>query len=253
MEEFNQEPKPNQKVPIHHAESLPSTDSNVDLKPYIRALLNPSMDEVKKMANESNWVFLDIGCGNPPRLSVDPKNDLVIACEPTLEVGLDQSTILMRKPAVSIDNDPKKLVVFKDYVERIASRLSSNRIYPDILTCVAPNPKDIIMDEIFNDETSILIDPNNKLQIFILALERTGQTNEGQSYLDEAQGVIYNWMENNRFREYVGDSGSLRNVEDKKISHATSRFHPNSADLREEREILVFFRNSSTANSSTRK
>lgn len=251
MEKANQESIIN-KQPIHHSESLPPTDSNVDLKPYVRALLNPSMDEVKKMANESNWVFLDIGCGNPPRLSVDPKNDLVISCEPTLEVRYDQSTILMRKPAVKIDNDPK-LVVFKDYVERVASSLSSNRIYPDILTCVAPNPNDVAMGEIFNDEAALLIDPKNKLQIFILALERTGQTNEGQSHLDEAQGVIYNWMENNGFREYVGDPENLKDVDDKKINHAKSRFHPNSADLREEREILVFFRNSSAANSSARK
>lgn len=254
MEEFNQEPKPNQRIPIHHAESLPSTDNNVDFdKPYIKALLNPSMDEVKKMANESNWIFLDIGCGNPPRLSVDPKNDLVIACEPTLDVRYDQKTILVRKPPVDIGNEPKKLVVFKDYVERIANRLVSNRVFPDIFTCVAPNPADVAMGEIFNDETSMLIDPNNKLQIFIIALERTGQTHEGLSHLHEAHDTINDWMENNGFRKYTGNPGGLKNIEDKKISHAISRFHPNSGDLRERKEMLVFFRNPLTTNSPSRK
>lgn len=250
MENINQEPEIKH---IHQAEKPPLTDNNVDFdKPYIKALLNPNIDEVKKLSYDSNWTILDIGCGNPPRLSFDPKNDLVIGCEPILNFNPDQKTIMVRKPPIEMDDQPKKVVIYKDYVERTASRLSSNGIYPDVLISVAPNPADIKNGEIFNDESSFLIDPKGKLQVFMIAIEKPKQTHEGTSYLGEAKEIIRDWMKDNGFREYTEDPGNLKDVEDRKIRAAMSRFHPNSGDLREDFKLMTYFRNSSAVKTPDR-
>jgi len=186
--------------------------------PYVTARLNPSREEFEsafalKPANS----YLDIGCGEKPRLSVKlRKGDVWVGCDPA--IASPGKTISVQS-GVSVDRDAK-MFVFSDIAAEVPE------FKPDYLIAVAPNPEDVVEGNIINDELEKFLD-QSKHQFFLLVFDN--RTFEAQGYLKEALQTTLDWMHEHRFTRTVA-SNAIRDT-----------FRPNSADLGASgNRVLVF-------------
>lgn len=189
--------------------------------PYVAARLNPSLEEFRSAFGvKPTNSYLDIGCGESPRLSVKlRKGDVWVGCDPA--ISAPGKTISVHS-GVSVDREAK-MFVFSDIAAEVPE------FKPDYLISIAPNPKDVVEGNIINDELEKFLD-QGKYQFFLVVFDN--RTFEAQGYLREALRTTLSWMEEHGFKKTVA-SNAIRDT-----------FRPNSADLGVSgNRVLVFVRN----------
>jgi len=188
---------------------------------YVTARLNPSREEFASAFTEKpSKSYLDIGCGEKPRLSVKlGKGDVWVGADPAIAakgetVGV-QSGVMVDKRA--------KVFVFSDIAAEVPE------FKPDYLISVAPNPKDVVEGNIINDELEKFLD-TGKYQFFLIVFDN--RTFEAQGYLREALQTTARWMHEHHFQRTIAPN------------QVRDTFRPNSADLGASgNRLLVFARN----------
>ena len=190
--------------------------------PYVFALLNPSDKEFRNQINQAGYTVLEIGCGIKPRMSwnteKDSKGSVWVGCDPGIPENGDSVSVNIGENKLS---GSSTLVVYSYGVEEIPV------FKPRVTICVAPNPRDIVEDDIiFNDELSDFFG-SDKNQYFIISLDN--RTFEAQGYRKKAKEKILDWMKENHFRRISPN-------------HILDRFEPNSADLEEGVPAMYFKR-----------
>lgn len=184
------------------------------------AILNPDSSRFQQILAQSSHSILEIGCGTDVRVSWGlDKGDLWVGCDPAIN-SWERDSINVRRGA-RIDSGAR-LVVFSDIAADIP------KFKPDILCAVAPNQKDIVDGNIFNDELGPFLDPA-KQQYFIVELDT--RTREARGYQNEAKRTITVWMKENKFRESDPHDSFLY------------KYNPNSADLGGSNVRWYFVRN----------
>ncbi len=198
---------------------IPNYKTETDSGSYVHAVLNPKANEFRDMVSKSKYSILEIGCGSPPRLSWKlVQGDIWIGCDPDIKEGNDSILVLKSE---SQPGPNTKLVVFSDIADEIPE------IKPDTLIFVAPNPKDICDDKIFNDDLTKFLDQGKK-QYAAVALDN--RTTEALGYGEEAMEKVLDWMKENNFIQIEKNT-------------LLERFEPNSADLESENESMFFVKN----------
>ena len=185
------------------------------------AILNPGSERFRQLCNQASHTVLEIGCGKDVRVSwrLD-KGDLWVGCDPAINTW-GRDSLKVRKGG-RIDPNAR-MVVFNDIAADIP------KFKPDILCAVAPNQKDIVNGNMFNDELKPFLDPT-KQQYFIVELDT--RTFEAGGYQSAAKGEISAWMKENRFVEADPHDPFLY------------KFSPNSSDLGGRNIRRYFVRNS---------
>lgn len=187
--------------------------------PYIRALLNPEQETLENLLSQSSKTILDIGCGNPPRLSFElNSNNLWVGCDKSIiEKG---ETILIHRGETEV-NSSSKLLVYSYDLENMPT------LKPDVMMAIAPNPMVIWDRKIFGEDLKRFLHPNKK-QYFIIALDH--RTQEELGYGKEARYLALTWLKNNGFKP-LADSPIL------------DRYVANSGDIEAENSPMAFVRN----------
>ncbi|OGM17171.1 hypothetical protein A2V61_02435 [Candidatus Woesebacteria bacterium RBG_19FT_COMBO_47_8] len=189
--------------------------------PYVAARLNPSRQEfVSAFVEKPARSYLDIGCGEKPRLSVKlGKGDVWVGADPAIAASGETIGV---QSGVSVHKDAR-MFVYSDLAAEVPE------FKPDCLISVAPNPKDVVEGNIINDELEKFLDPS-KYQFFLLVFDN--RTFEAQGYLREALQTTARWMHEHGFQRTIA-SNAIRDT-----------FRPNSADLGASgNKVLVFARN----------
>lgn len=186
--------------------------------PYVTARLNPSREEfASAFAEKPSRSYLDIGCGEKPRLSVKlGKTDVWVGADPA--IAASGATVGVQS-GVSV-NKEAKLFVFSDIAAEVPE------FKPDWLISVAPNPKDVVEGNIINDELEKFLD-TGKYQFFLLVFDN--RTFEAEGYLREALQATSRWMHEHGFQRTIAPNAVRDN------------FRPNSADLGASGNRLLIF------------
>lgn len=195
------------------------SQTEIARRPYERATLNPSKDEFIRKINSTRGIsFLDIGCGENPRMSVGlKKGDLWVGCDPHIrDENITGSNVQVHTS--SANNPDSKLMVFNSDAASVPG------FAPDWITCIAPNPKDVIDDKIINYDLEKFFD-SSKQQHFLVVLDN--RTKEAELYKKEAIKHIKIFMHDLNFKLVSpNEIDNLRDYLRKNIN-----YKPNSADL----------------------
>jgi len=193
---------------------------------YIHATaVNPDKKDFLKILKKGKFTILDIGCGKEPRLSWTlEKDDMWVGCDPAIKLPGENNNVSIQLPDNPINRE-SSLVVFTESVRDIPS------FKPDYISIIAPNPKDIVDDKIFNEHLEKFLS-DEKEQHIIIALDN--RTYESAGYREEAIETIRKWMKDKNF-ENLGEGDDYEDLE------INSRFQPNSADLGELDNLYMLF------------
>lgn len=188
-------------------------------KTYARATLNPSKDEFIREINSARGLsFLDIGCGENPRMSVGlKKGDLWVGCDPHIkEENITGSCVHVHTS--SANNPDSKLIVFNSDAASVPG------FAPDWITCIAPNPKDVADDKIINYDLEKFFDSNKK-QHFLVVMDN--RTKEAELFKKDAIKHIKKFLHDLNFNLISSDE--IDDLGD--YLRTNINFKPNSADL----------------------
>jgi len=186
--------------------------------PYVSARLNPSPEEFRSaFVEKPARSYLDIGCGEQPRLSVKlGRGHVWVGADPA--IAAPGKTIAVQS-GVYIHKDAK-MFVFSDIAAEVPE------FKPDYLMAVAPNPQDVVEGNIINDELEKFLDPG-KLQFFLLVFEN--RRVEALGYLTEAMQTTTRWMQEHGFQRTIASNVIL------------DTFRPNSANLEASGNRVMIF------------
>lgn len=188
--------------------------------PPARALYNPERHVFAREVESSKYSVLDIGCGEPPRISWKLKFDqLWVGCDPAISQKSGE-TIEVK----SIFQTPiqGKLIVYNN----IAAETPS--FQPDIISVIAPNQKDVSEGNIFNYDLEKFLSDNKKQ--YLLSYLDT-RTQEALWFGKSARQEVLKWMAEFNFKK-IDVKPEL-----------PIQFYPNSADLGERNIHLFGIRN----------
>lgn len=200
---------------MEQIETLPPREID---NPYVWARLNPPKDEFKDLLNKANHTILEVGCGNPPRLSWSLKNkELWVGCDPAIKDRTREISVHVGDIKVEPQS---KLVVFSSALEDI------DTFKPNVIICMAPNPENVVDGRIFNDSLSNFLNSEKK-QYLIIGLDN--RTYEALTHRIKAKEQILQWAWENKF------------VPIKPGPLIEERFDINSGDTTEADCNLMFF------------
>jgi hypothetical protein len=188
------------------------------IPPYVSARLNPPRAEFDSaFGQKPARSYLDIGCGERPRLSVRLREGEVwVGADPAISASGESVSV---QSGVHV-NPEAKMFIFSDIAAEVPE------FKPDWLITVAPNPKDVVEGNIINDDLEKFLD-TGKTQFFLLVFDN--RTFEAQGYLEDALQVTFVWMQEHGFKRTIA-SNAIRDS-----------FKPNSADLGASgNKVLVF-------------
>jgi hypothetical protein len=174
---------------------------------FVPAVLNPEVSSFNSFVRSSSYKIFDIGCGHPPRLSWGVKeHQLWVGCDQ----AITQSGEDIKVHSIFPYPIKGKLVVCSDIAAEVPP------FEPDVISLIAPNPKDIYEGNILNFELENFLS-KNKTQYLTLVLDN--RTYEAMEYGKSAKEEIAKWMNEFHFKKMGGRPIFPCN------------FMPNSADL----------------------
>ncbi len=186
---------------------------------YLAANLNPKKEKFDESLHKAQFTIFDIGCGKEPRLSWKLNAlDLWVGCDPAMKSEGESGMVHRGIKTVSTDAE---LDLFSSPADEVPT------FFPDVISVVAPNQKDIVDDKIFNDDLRKFLS-SEKPQSIVIVLDK--RTQEAATYQRQAKRAINVWMAENGFRL----------DEDNPVM---DRFRANSADLGETNIRVCFTRN----------
>ena len=158
--------------------------------PFVAATLNPDTTTFHQIVNTSDKSTLDIGCGSEPRLSwkLGP-SALWVGCDPEIkfEEGSTHVSVHKSKP-VSTES---KLVLFSSVAADVPE------FKPDVISIIAPNPKDIDEEQILNTDLEKFLDPGKPQKIVVVLEKRSLEANAA---LESNKERIGTWMKEHGFK-----------------------------------------------------
>jgi hypothetical protein len=158
-----------------------------------QALYNPDKPIFQSIVGLSTYKILDIGCGDPPRLSwgVTNPNQLWVGCDPAINLQKNERLIDVSSPFKG--GIKGKLVVFGDIADEVP------QFQPDIISLVSPNPKDIYDENVLSYDLEKFLRIDSKRQHLAIVLDNI--TFQAAQYRKPAMERIYRWMERFHFEE----------------------------------------------------
>jgi hypothetical protein len=178
-----------------------------------RAFYNPNKDKFEQEVKSASFSILDIGCGYPPRLSWKLKSDqLWVGCDPSIPKRFINNIENTIQVSSIFKNPDGKYVVYNDVVADVP------QFYPDVISVIAPNQKDIHNGYIFDDDLKKFLSPVKNQYLFTILDKRTF---EDLGYRSSALREIKDWMIKYNFKRE-----NVRPI-------LPCKFSPNSADLGE--------------------